>query len=97
MELVIDILIASWAVLAAMAPYLLLGFFVAGVLSVVIPAEWVERHLGGRGLGQVFKAALVGVPLPLRPSATWTSAPPTKPVRSAARGRTTATNGPSSA
>jgi len=65
MELVIDILIASWAVLAAMAPYLLLGFFVAGVLSVLIPAEWVERHLGGRGLGQVFKAALVGVPLPL--------------------------------
>ena len=65
MDLVIDILVASWAVLAAMAPYLLLGFFVAGVLSVLIPAEWVERHLGGRGLGQVFKAALVGVPLPL--------------------------------
>jgi hypothetical protein len=65
MDLVIEILIASWAVLAAMAPYLLLGFFVAGVLSVLIPAEWVERHLGGRGLGQVFKAALVGVPLPL--------------------------------
>ena len=65
MELVADILIASWVVLTAMAPYLLLGFFVAGVLSILIPAEWVERHLGGRGLGQVFNAALVGVPLPL--------------------------------
>jgi uncharacterized membrane protein YraQ (UPF0718 family)/copper chaperone CopZ len=65
MELVIEILIASWAVLAAMAPYLLLGFFVAGVLSILISAEWVERHLGGRGLGQVFKASLFGVPLPL--------------------------------
>lgn len=65
MELVVDILVASWAVLAEMAPYLLLGFFFAGVLSILISAEWVERHLGGRGLGQVLKASLFGVPLPL--------------------------------
>lgn len=65
MELVVDILVASWAVFADMAPYLLLGFFFAGVLSILISAEWVERHLGGRGLGQVFKASLFGVPLPL--------------------------------
>lgn len=56
---------ASWAVFGAMAPYLLLGFAVAGLLSVVISPEWVERHLGGNGLGQVFKASLFGVPLPL--------------------------------
>ena len=65
MGLIADILVASWAVLTEMAPYLLLGFFVAGVLSVLISAEWVERHLGGRGIGQVFKASLFGVPLPL--------------------------------
>jgi uncharacterized membrane protein YraQ (UPF0718 family)/copper chaperone CopZ len=56
---------ASWAVFGAMAPYLLLGFAVAGLLSVVISPEWVERHLGGNGLGQVLKASLFGVPLPL--------------------------------
>jgi uncharacterized membrane protein YraQ (UPF0718 family)/copper chaperone CopZ len=56
---------AAWAVLAAMAPYLLLGFAAAGVLSVLVSAEWVERHLGGRGLWQVLKASLFGVPLPL--------------------------------
>jgi uncharacterized membrane protein YraQ (UPF0718 family)/copper chaperone CopZ len=65
MELIIDIIVASWAVLTEMAPYLLLGFFVAGVLSVFISPEWVERHLGGRGLAQVFKASVFGVPLPL--------------------------------
>lgn len=65
MDLVVEVVVASWAVLAAMAPYLLLGFFVAGVLSILISAEWVERHLGGGGLGQVFKASLFGVPLPL--------------------------------
>lgn len=54
-----------WLVLGEMAPYLLFGFLAAGVLSVVIKPETVERHLGGRGLWPVVKAALFGVPLPL--------------------------------
>jgi uncharacterized membrane protein YraQ (UPF0718 family)/copper chaperone CopZ len=65
MEFVLEFIFASWSVLAEMAPYLLLGFFFAGLLSALISAEWVERHLGGSGLGQVFKASLFGVPLPL--------------------------------
>lgn len=65
MEMILTFATASWAVFGAMAPYLLLGFVVAGLLSVVISPEWVERHLGGNGLGQVFKASLFGVPLPL--------------------------------
>ena len=52
-------------VISQMAPYLLFGFFVAGVLSVVISPEFVERHLGGRGLWPVIKASAFGVPLPL--------------------------------
>ncbi len=48
-----------------MAPYLLLGFAVAGVLSVVLTPAWVARHLGRKGVWQVIKAALLGVPLPL--------------------------------
>lgn len=54
-----------WALFAIMAPYLLFGFAVAGVLSVIVTPETIERHLGGRGFWPVFKAALVGVPLPL--------------------------------
>jgi len=65
MQFLLDFVVASWSVLVEMAPYLLLGFFFAGVLSVLISAEWVERHLGGSGVGQVFKASLFGVPLPL--------------------------------
>ncbi len=65
MEWVLTFVAASWSVFGAMAPYLLLGFLVAGFLSVVISPEWVERHLGGNGLGQVFKASFFGVPLPL--------------------------------
>jgi len=65
MEWILTFVAASWSVFGAMAPYLLLGFLVAGFLSVVISPEWVERHLGGKGLGQVFKASFFGVPLPL--------------------------------
>lgn len=65
MDWILTFAAASWSVFGAMAPYLLLGFLVAGILSVVISPEWVERHLGGKGLAQVFKASLFGVPLPL--------------------------------
>ena len=65
MNTAIEILAESWAVFGAMAPYLLFGFFVAGVLSIFLTAETVERHLGGRGLWPVLKAAFWGVPLPL--------------------------------
>ena len=65
MDLLNDILIKAWNVTAIMAPYLLLGFFVAGVLGVFVPVAWIETHLGKRGLRQIAKASLLGVPIPL--------------------------------
>ena len=61
----IKVVKGCWEVLGEMSPYLLFGFLVAGLLSVLLSAEWVKRHLGGMGLGPVFKASLFGVPLPL--------------------------------
>ncbi len=60
-----QILLQSWLVWEEMAPYLLVGFLVAGVLFVLITREWVEQHLNGKGLKPVLKASLLGVPLPL--------------------------------
>jgi hypothetical protein len=64
-QILISIVRESWSVLGQMAPYLLLGFLAAGVLSVCISPEFVERHLGGRGFRPVWKATLFGVPLVL--------------------------------
>jgi uncharacterized protein len=64
-EIVVSIARESQLVFGEMAPYLLFGFLAAGVLSVCISPEFVQRHLGGRGFGPVLKAALFGVPLPL--------------------------------
>lgn len=51
--------------LAEMAPYLLLGFGVAGVLYAFVPGAFYRNHLSRPGAGSVIKAALIGVPLPL--------------------------------
>jgi uncharacterized protein len=48
-----------------MAPYLLLGFVVAGFLHVLIPRKWVHSHLGQASPLSVLKGALLGAPLPL--------------------------------
>jgi len=60
-----NILIEFWNILSEMAPYLLLGFFIAGLLSVIISARKVECHLGGGGAWPVIKATVFGIPLPL--------------------------------
>jgi len=54
-----------WTTVAQMSPYLLFGFFVAGVLSALVSRQLVERHLGGKGFWPLVKASLFGVPLPL--------------------------------
>jgi hypothetical protein len=64
-ELALRFALEIWQLLREMGPWLLLGFTVAGLLSVLIDPETVERHLGGRGIGPVLKASAVGVPLPL--------------------------------
>jgi len=51
--------------LGEMAPYILLGFLIAGIMHAFVPAAAMSRHLSGRGFSSVFKAALLGVPLPL--------------------------------
>jgi len=50
---------------AEMAPYLILGFALAGVLHVYFPKHKVARYLGRKNLISVFNAALLGIPLPL--------------------------------
>jgi len=65
MELIMKILAGLWSTLQDMAPSLLFGFFIAGILSVFLSQKLVEDHLGGSGFAPIVKASLFGVPLPL--------------------------------
>ena len=49
-----------------MAPYLVFGSLLAGILSVFISQDLIERNLGKKqGLVSIIKASLFGIPLPL--------------------------------
>lgn len=65
MSFVADWFAAAWLVLVQTGPYLLLGFFLAGLLEALLPTGWIRKQLGGSGLAPVGRAALVGLPLPL--------------------------------
>ena len=60
-----SMIVDFWGTVADMSPYLLFGFFVAGILSVLVSQRIVERHLGGRGIWPLLKATVLGIPLPL--------------------------------
>ena len=49
----------------AAAPWLLLGLFTAGLIKALVPENTLQRWMGGRGPGVVFRAAFMGAPLPL--------------------------------
>ena len=52
-------------VVCEMAPYLLLGFFIAGVLHVFVPQKFYANYLSRKNKLSVLWAALLGIPLPL--------------------------------
>ena len=60
-----DFLLSLTNVVCEMAPYLLLGFFIAGVLHVFVPQNFYRRYLSADNKLAVLWAALLGVPLPL--------------------------------
>lgn len=60
-----DYVLSFWHLLCEMAPYLLLGFFIAGLLQAFVPRSMLSRHLASNNWKSVVKAALFGIPLPL--------------------------------
>ena len=54
---------ALWDITLDLAPWLLLGMAIAGLLHGLLPRDFVQRHLRGRA--GVAKAVALGVPLPL--------------------------------
>ena len=60
-----EMLHESWYILWSAAPYIVLGLLLGGLIKTSLNAATIRRHLGGSGIAPVFKAALLGIPLPL--------------------------------
>jgi len=61
----IQFLNVFWDYIVLSAPYLWLGILVSGIVHQFLPAKMVHRWMSGGKISQIFKAAFIGVPLPL--------------------------------
>jgi uncharacterized membrane protein YraQ (UPF0718 family)/copper chaperone CopZ len=53
------------SILGEMAPYLLMGFFFAGLLHLLFPKKKVRQYMGQNNFSSILNASLFGIPLPL--------------------------------
>lgn len=65
MEYVINYINELFYLLLEMAPWLLLGLLIAGILHVYMPKESIRKNMGKKNIKSVIYAALLGIPLPL--------------------------------
>lgn len=63
--MLIDFLWALWSLGNAMAPYILGGLLLAGILHELVPGDFIQKHLGKNNFFSVVKATLLGIPLPV--------------------------------
>lgn len=63
--MVLNLFLDIWGLLCEMAPYLLLGFLLAGLMHEFIPHRIYTEYLSKPNFRSVALAALFGVPLPL--------------------------------
>ncbi len=60
-----EVVQASWQLLNQAAFYILFGLLVGGLLKTFLSPAYVAKHLGQGRFSSVFKAALLGIPIPL--------------------------------
>jgi uncharacterized membrane protein YraQ (UPF0718 family) len=61
----LNLLTIFWNLLIESAPWLLIGYLLAGIIKQVIPSEWVHKQMAKPGFVSIVKGALIGAPLPL--------------------------------
>jgi uncharacterized protein len=65
LEFILNVLSESWHLLREASFYIIFGLLVSGLLRVFLNPNTVIRHLGRGRFSSVFKAAFLGIPIPL--------------------------------
>lgn len=65
MNFLFDIAVSAWTLLEQSSLYILFGLLIGGLLKVFLSPDYVAAHLGKGRIKSVFKAALLGAPIPL--------------------------------
>lgn len=64
-NIILKYITTFWQVFSSMAPWLLFGYLLAGIIAFLLTPEQVKKHLSTGGFKSILKAVLLGVPLPL--------------------------------
>tara|TARA_Y100000590_G_scaffold190409_1_gene216682 strand:+ start:16306 stop:17574 length:1269 start_codon:yes stop_codon:yes gene_type:complete len=59
------LILEMWSLCQEMAPFLLLGMAIAGLISIFINSRFILKHLGSKNLFSTVKSTVFGIPLPL--------------------------------
>ncbi len=62
---VLSVFLGAWDLLLESSVYVIFGLVVSGLLRVFLNPNSVAHHLGRGRFLSVFKAALLGIPIPL--------------------------------
>ncbi len=65
MELVKYFFCGIWEIFQLLAPFMLMGLLLAGILHVFVPRNMIQRFMGGEGFLSVITSAAIGIPLPI--------------------------------
>ncbi len=65
MNFILSVIQEAWHLLLESSVYILFGLLVAGLLRVFLNPSSVAQHFGQGRFSSVFKAALLGIPIPL--------------------------------
>ncbi|MHC4140067.1 MAG: permease, partial [Planctomycetota bacterium] len=65
MELIKLFFSGIWEIFQLLAPFMLIGLLLAGLIHILIPRNMIQRLMGGKGLLSVITSAAVGIPLPI--------------------------------
>ena len=65
MNFIINVFTTSWNLLIDSSVYIIFGLIIAGLLRVFLNPGSVAKHLGQGRFASVFKAAMLGIPIPL--------------------------------
>ncbi len=65
MNFIIEVLYEAWNLLRESSVYVIFGLMVSGLLRVFLNPNSITHHLGHGRFLSVFKAAMLGIPIPL--------------------------------
>ena len=60
-----DFFLETYRLFIEISPYLLLGFFFAGLLHTLLGEKYIRKHFSRSGIWSTIKAAIFGIPLPV--------------------------------